>query len=270
MYKARVNGIEIAYQVDGQRDPALSWLVFAHALACNHGMWDEQAAAFGHEFNVLRYDLRGHGASSAPAGEYTLELLADDLRGLLDTLNIRRCHFVGLSLGGMVGQMAVLRYPLRFSTLTLADTSSRYSAEMKPLWEQRIAAVRGEIGMQAVVVSKLKRWFTTATFLARDHDRLLRVAQAIRDTPIDGYIGCLRALSRLDLTSRLSMIGCPVLVLVGADDQDTPPSMAEEIVRAIDGAKFVVIPDAAHLSNIEQPGRFNAALRAFLLRHESA
>jgi 3-oxoadipate enol-lactonase len=266
MYKAQVNGIDIAYTIDGPRDAARPWLVFAHSLACDHSMWDEQAVSFGTEFNVLRYDVRGHGASSAPTGEYTLELLADDLRGLLDALGIGRCHFVGLSLGGMIGQMAALRFPLRFATLTLADTSSRYPPEMKPAWEQRIAAVRTELGMQAVVAATLERWFT-APYRARGGDWLLHIGESIRKTPVNGYIGCIHAISRLNLTTRLANIGCPVQVVVGAEDQGTPPSMAEEIAQAIDGAKLIVIPGAAHLSNVEQPERFDTALREFLARH---
>lgn len=262
MYKAQVNGIDIAYTIDGPRNPVRPWLVFAHSLACDHSMWDEQAVSFATEFNVLSYDVRGHGASSAPAGEYTLEPLADDLRGLLDALGIGRCHFVGLSLGGMIGQMAALR----FATLTLADTSGRYPPEMKPAWAQRIAAVRAELGMQAVVAATLERWFT-APYRARGGGWLLHIGGLIRKTPVNGYVGCIHAISRLNLTTRLANIGCPVLVVVGAEDQGTPPSMAEEIAQAIDGAKLIVIPGAAHLSNVEQPERFDAALREFLARH---
>lgn len=266
MDKAQIEDIEIAYRIDGPRDPARPWLVFAHSLACDHSMWDEQVVAFGSEFNILRYDLRGHGASSAPAGEYTLERLAEDLRGLLDALGIRQCHYVGLSLGGMIGQMAALRFPSRLTSLTLADTSSRYPPAMKPVWEQRIAAVRTELGMLPVVAPTLERWLT-APYRAQGNERLRHIGQLIRNTPVDGYVGCIHAISELNLTARLSTIDCPVLVVVGAEDPGTPPAMAEEIVRQIDGAWLEVIPQAAHLSNVEQAERFNAALRQFLALH---
>jgi 3-oxoadipate enol-lactonase len=259
----QANGIELACRIDGPGDPARPWLVFAHSLASDHRMWDEQAAEFAGAFNLLRYDLRGHGASSAPAGEYTLELLADDLRALLDALAIRRCHFVGLSLGGMIGQMAALRFPLRFASLTLADTSSRYPAEMKSTWEQRIAAVKTPNGMKPVVAGTLERWFT-APYRARGTQRMLDIGRQILATPVNGYVGCIHAISKLNLTARLANIDCPVLVLVGAEDQGTPQSMAEEIVQAIPGARLHVIPQAAHLSNVEQPAAFNAALRRHL------
>ena len=107
------NGARIAYRVEGSTDAGCPWLVFSHSLACDHTMWDPQTEAFS-DFRVLRFDTRGHGQSSAPAGDYSLELLADDLRALLDALAIRRSHFVGLSMGGMIGQQFALKYPGRF------------------------------------------------------------------------------------------------------------------------------------------------------------
>jgi 3-oxoadipate enol-lactonase len=265
MKRARVNGIDIAYQVDGDGKPSRPWLVFSHSLACDHTMWEPQVAEFSRAYNVLRFDTRGHGASSAPAGEYTLEQLADDVKGLLDTLGIRRCHFVGLSMGGMIGQIAALRFPLRFASLTLADTTSRYPAEMRGVWEERIAAVKTAQGMSAIVPATLERWFT-ASFRERRPEVVARIAERIRATPVNGYVGCAHAISRINLTARLETIACPVLVIVGEEDRGTPPAMAEEIVRAIPGARLERIAQAAHLSNLEQPEAFNAALRGFLAR----
>lgn len=260
--QVQANGIDIGFTIDGDRSPTKPWLVFAHSLACDRSMWDPQVEAFRRSCNVLRYDLRGHGASSAPAGDYTLETLADDLRGLLDALRIQRCHYIGLSLGGMIGQMAALRMPTRFASLTLADTTSRYPADARAIWDQRIAAVRGPTGMQAVVASTLERWFTV-DFRARQPEVVSRIGQLIRATPINGYIGCAQAIAGLNLTTRLAGIHCPVLVIVGEEDRGTPPSMAEEIAHAIPGARLEKIANAAHLSNLEQPVAFNLALRRF-------
>jgi 3-oxoadipate enol-lactonase len=263
MKRIRVNDIEVAYRIDGDGAPARPWLVFSHSLACDHTMWEPQVTEFARACNVLRYDTRGHGASSAPAGEYTMEQLADDLKGLLDVLKIRRCHFVGLSMGGMIGQMAALRFPVRFASLTLADTTSRYPVEMRGVWDERIAMVKSPQGMSAIVPSTLDRWFT-APFRQRHPEVVSRIAEHIRGTPINGFIGCAHAISRINLTARLQNIACPVLVIVGEDDRGTPPSMAEEIVQAIPGARLERIAEAAHLSNLEQPEKFNAALRGFL------
>lgn len=265
MKRARVNGIDIAYRIDGDGKPSRPWLVFSHSLACDHTMWEPQVAEFARPFNVLRFDTRGHGASSAPAGEYTLEQLADDLKGLLDALGIQRCHYVGLSMGGMIGQVAALRFPLRFASLTLADTTSRYPEQMRGVWDERIAAVRTAQGMSAIVPATLERWFT-AQFRQRRPEVVARIAERIRATPVAGYIGCAHAISRINLTARLDAIACPVLVIVGEEDRGTPPSMAEEIVQAIPGARLERIAEAAHLANLEQPEAFNAALRGFLAR----
>lgn len=265
MAQIRANGIDIHYRIDGDGAPTRPWLVFSHSLACDLTMWDEQAAEFSRALNVLRYDTRGHGASSAPAGDYSLEMLADDLNALLEALKIPRCHFVGLSLGGMVGQMAALRWPLRIASLTLADTTSRYAPESRAMWEQRIAAASTPQGMNAIVPATIERWFT-AGFRRMRPDVTAKIGAQIRATPVEGYIGCARAIARLSLTARLGAIACPTLVVVGDEDHATPFSAAEEIARAIHGARLERIAGAAHLSAVEQPDRFNAVLRDFLLR----
>jgi len=254
------NGVRVAYRVDGSEDTARPWIVFSHSLACDHRMWDPQAAAF-RDYRLLRYDTRGHGASEAPAADYPLEALADDLKGLLDGLGIASWHFVGLAMGGMIGQQFALRYPRRLATLTLADTTSRYPVEAAAVWEQRLALVRSQ-GMAAIVPSTLERWFT-AGFREAQPEVVARIAEMIRATPVAGYAGCAFAISHINLTARLATIDCPTLVVVGDEDLGTPPSMSEEIVHAIPGARLQVLP-AAHLSSIEQADRFNAVLRQFL------
>ena len=258
------NGIDIAFRIDGNRSPRRPWLVFAHSLACDHTMWDAQAEFFAPSVNVLRLDLRGHGKSAAPAGAYTLEQLADDVKGLLDALRLSQVHFVGLSLGGMIGQVAALRFPMLFRSLTLANTSSRYPEQMKATWDERIFQVKSAAGMNAIAPATLERWFTP-DFRARQPDAVARVAAQVRATPVNGYVGCAQAIARLNLTARLSTIDCPTLVIAGADDRSTPPAMAEEIVQAIPGARLTVIPSCAHLSAVEQPDAFSAALRDFLV-----
>jgi 3-oxoadipate enol-lactonase len=252
-------GIDLAYRVDGPNEAP--WVVMSHSLACDHTMWDPQMDAL-RDLRVLRFDTRGHGASDAPLGDYTMEQLAGDVLALLDALGIERCHFVGLSMGGMIGQQLALSAPGRFMTLTLADTSSRYPASVLPVWEERIALVRAR-GMDAVLQTTLERWFT-ARFREQQPQAVARIAAAIRATPVAGYIGCAHAIPRIDFTARLGAVRCPTLVIVGAQDQGTPVSMAEEIARAIPDSRLEVIESAAHLSNIEQAARFNAALRPFL------
>lgn len=254
-------GVRLAYRIEGSADRGRPWLVFSHSLACDHTMWDPQVEAFA-DFRILRFDTRGHGQSGAPAGDYTLELLADDLKALLDALAIRSCHFVGLSMGGMIGQQFALRYPGRFASMTLADTTCRYPADARAVWDERLALVRSR-GMDAIVPSTLERWFTAA-FRERESATVARIGQLIRSTPVAGYAGCAYGISRIDLSARLGSIDCPTLVLVGDSDLGTPRPMAEEIVRALPGSRLHVLERAAHLSNVEQPATFNRLLRQFL------
>jgi 3-oxoadipate enol-lactonase len=258
--KTRANGIEINYELHGKE--GAPWLVLSHSLACSVRMWDPQIAALKAQFRVLAYDTRGHGASEATKGAYTLELLADDLFFLLKELKIGKTHFCGLSMGGMIGQTFALKYPGIFQTLTLADTTSRYPAEAAPVWAERIKTVESK-GMEPLAQPTLERWFTEP-FRKSNAAAVDGIRKLIVSTPVAGYAGCCHAIPKIDLTARLKEIKCPVLVIVGADDPGTPPAMAKEIHDNAPGSKLVVLPQAAHISNLEQPEGFTRALREFL------
>jgi len=187
--KSEVDGINLAYRVDGPTPCAMGGdEPFARLRP--HDV-DPQMQAL-RDFRVLRFDTRGHGASDAPEGEYTIEQLGDDARALLDALGVERCHFVGLSMGGMIGQQLALTAPTRLLSLTLADTSSRYPASVLPVWSERVALVRAQ-GMEAVLQPTLERWFT-ARFREEQPHAVARIAAAIRATPVAGYIGCAHAI----------------------------------------------------------------------------
>lgn len=256
--KIRTNGIDLNYAIEGNGP----WVVMSHSIACNLHMWDPQVEVLAKNFKVLRFDTRGHGASSAPEGEYTLEGLADDVKGMLDGLGIANCRWVGLSMGGMIGQTFALRYPGVFTAMVLADTCGRYSPDVWPQWEARIKTAR-EKGMEPLVEPTISRWFTEA-FRASRRDVTDPVAAMIRATPVPGYAGCCYAIPKINLTHRLKEFRCPTLVIVGEQDQATPMEMAREIHGAIPGAQLVTIPSASHLSNLEQPQAFNKALSSFL------
>lgn len=258
--KASIGGIETYYEIHGRE--GAPWLTFSHSLACSVRMWDEQARAFGGRYRILLYDTRGHGASAAPPGPYTLDGLAGDLKGLLDHLRIERTHFIGLSMGGMIGQTFGLRHPQVFASLTLADTTSRYTAADQPVWMDRIRTAETQ-GMQPLVAPTLGRWFTEPFHKSRP-DVVQRIGALIAATPVAGYTGCCHALPQINVSGRLKEIRCPILVLCGEQDPSTPPAMAREIHENAPGSKLVLIPQAAHLSNLEQPEAFNRALSQFL------
>lgn len=256
--KLSVNGIEINYAIEGE-GPVVT---FSHSLGCDLSMWDAQAAALRGRYRVLRFDTRGHGQSGAPAGAYTLEQLAEDVHGLLGGLGIARTHFVGLSMGGMIGQIFALKYPEMVQSLVLCDTTSRYPAAAAPVWQDRIKTVEAK-GMEPLVEPTLSRWFT-APFRARRPDLMEQVGAMIRATPAQGYIGCCHAIPKINVTDRLGAVACPALVIVGEEDPGTPVEMARDIHAALPSAELAILRSASHLSNLEQPEEFNRVLVRFL------
>jgi 3-oxoadipate enol-lactonase len=256
--KHSTNGIEINYVIEGE-GPVVT---MSHALGTNLSLWDEQAGALRGRYRVLRFDTRGHGQTSAPPGPYSLEQLADDAAALLAGLGIKETHYVGISMGGMIGQTWALRHPAMVQSLVLCDTTSRYPAAAAPIWQERIRTVEAK-GMEALVAPTLERWFT-APFRARRKDLLERVGEMIRRTSPQGYIGCCHALPKINVTDRLKELHCPALVIVGEEDPGTPVEMAREIHAALPGAELAILRSASHLSNLEQPYEFNRALVRFL------
>jgi 3-oxoadipate enol-lactonase len=178
---------------------------------------------------------------------------------------VKNPHYCGLSMGGMIGQTFALKYPGVFRTLMLADTTSRYPAEAWPTWQERIK-IAEEKGMQPLVEPTLQRWFTEP-FRKSHPAPVAAIGKLIASTPVAGYAGCCHAIPKINLTARLKDIEAPILVLCGDKDPGTPPAMAEEIHRNAPGSKLVMIPNAAHLSNLENPGAFTKAMQDFLAAH---
>jgi 3-oxoadipate enol-lactonase len=258
--KTSSNGIQLNYEIEGSGP----WVVLSHSLACSLSMWDPQVEALKSRYRVLRFDTRGHGGSDAPAGAYTLEQLSDDVHGLLTALGVERPHFVGLSMGGMIGMTFALKYPDVLRSLVLCDTSSRIPPEAQPVWDDRIRIATTQ-GMEPLVEPTLKRWFTEE-FLNRRPPVVEKVAGMIRATPAAGYVGCCHAIPKINLTERLHQVRCPTQVIVGEQDVGTPVAMSRAIHEAVPGSELVIIPDASHLSNLEQPEAFSRALLGFLGR----
>jgi 3-oxoadipate enol-lactonase len=256
MKTAKVNGTEINYEVSGKE--GAPWLVLSHSLACTTRMWDPQIAAFKDRYRILNYDMRGHGASAAPAGPYSLEMLADDVAALMKQLNIQRATFIGLSIGGMIGQTLALRPTTLFDKMVLADTGHNQPPEAIKQWEERIRIAQTQ-GMKALVPSTMERWFTPAF---RESPPAKAIAKLIENTPVAGYIGCGQAIMKLNTTARLKEIKLPVLAIAGEADPAAPGT--KYIGENVPGAKLVMLKQAGHIANVEQPEKFNQALRDFL------
>lgn len=252
------DGCRIAYRLDGA--PAAPVLVLSNSLGTALEMWDPQMAALIERFRVLRYDVRGHGASDVPPGAYSMDRLARDAVELLDALDVERAHFLGLSMGGMVGQWLAVRAPERLHRLVLANTAMYMGPPSA--WQQRIDQVLHD-GMPAIADAIVERWFTPR-FRASDPGAVDQVRAMLLATPAAGYAACCAAIRDMDLRPTAPLITHPALLIAGTDDPSTPPERADELAAALRVRARVVRLEAAHLSNVEQPNAFAAAALDFL------
>ena len=253
----------IFYKLDGNAGRPV--LVLSHSIGCDLGLWDQQVPELLQDFQVLRYDTRGHGASDAPKAEYSIEQLGLDVLGLIDSLGISKFAFCGLSLGGMIGQWLGINAPDRLTGLVLANTSPRVAS--KSNWDERRRMVL-EGGMAAIVDTVMQRFFMPET-LAQGNPHANSIRTVILGTDPAGYAGCCSAIRDMDHAGSLGKIRVPTLVIVGDRDVSTPwMGHGEILARDIPGAKVVHLP-TAHLSNVEQPRSFTAAIYD-LLRPEAA
>ncbi len=257
--RIKVNDTRIQYELSGGKDKPL--LMMSHSLGSSLRMWDYQMEILEPHFRVLRYDLRGHGGSEAKPGPYTLELLSEDAVTLLDELKIEAVHWLGISIGGMIGQCMALNHGHRLRSLVLSDTTSRMPPESQSIWQERIDKVRAE-GVQALIESTMQRWFTPS-FLQKNPPELAVIKKEFLATTLEGYIGCSEAIRKLDYIDRLGEIKLPTLIIVGEDDLGAPVAASKAIHERIPNSKLIVIPSTCHFPNVERPSVFNAALIEF-------
>jgi len=258
--RINTNGIEMNYELNGEAGAPVA--VLSHSLGSSMAMWETQMDALLAHYRVLRYDTRGHGKTQAPTGPYSFDLLADDALALMDALRLEKAHWVGLSMGGMIGQAVALNHPDRLTSLALCDTAASLPPDSQAVWTERIRTAR-EKGLAHLVEGTMERWFTPP-FLSLNPPEVIRIREIFLTTPVEGYVGCSEAIRSLGYLERLHEIDIPTLILVGSEDQGTPVSASEAMKERIRMARLCVIPSAAHLSNIEQAGIFNRELLAFL------
>ncbi|SDW42769.1 3-oxoadipate enol-lactonase [Roseicitreum antarcticum] len=236
-------------------------VVLSHSLATNLSMWDAILAPLEQQFRVIRYDARGHGASSATGNDYSLQDLVADVTDLLDHLAIERAHFVGLSMGGMVGMGLGIDHADRLLRLVVCDARADAPPTYRNAWDTRIAAVMAG-GMAAIAGATVDRWFTDG--FKSDALAVARMRMMVEATPLEGYVGCARALKDLDYKRRLGAISVPVLYLVGDQDLGAPPEEMRAMQRLTPGARFLKIAGAGHISVVEQPVEAGTAISDFL------
>jgi 3-oxoadipate enol-lactonase len=237
-------------------------IVLSHALGCDLSMWDALANQLAADCRVISYDHRGHGSSDSPEGLYSMAEMADDAARLLRELDSGPVLWIGLSMGGMVGQELALRHPALVNALVIANSTSEYPEAARQLWQQRISTVN-EQGIEVVADAVMGRYFTDA-FRAAHGATVARFRQRLTTTDPDGYIGCCAAVGAVNTTARLGDIAVPTLVIAGELDQGTPVSMAQTLADNIPNARLVVVKEASHVSAIEQPDAFADAVVEFI------
>lgn len=252
--------VQINFESSGKADGPV--VLMAHSLGCNLHMWDPQMPALERDYQVIRLDMRGHGQSDVPPGPYTLDELADDVIAVMDSQSITKAHWVGLSVGGMIGQSLLLRYPERFISAVLCDTASSQPDTAGPLWDARIKTIEAD-GLRSIVDATMQRWFT-APGLRSSNPAFDAVKEQLANTSDKGYIACCHAIMKLNYIDQLENITVPVSLIVGAQDLATPVSGSEAMQIRLPNSQLNVLENASHISNVEQPDAFNAVLLSFL------
>jgi 3-oxoadipate enol-lactonase len=248
------------YQIDGAGS---GWVTFVTGIANDISLFDGQVAALARRFKVLRYDLRGHGGSESSPGDYSIDLLAQDLRTLLDERGVQKTSLVGLGLGGALAQAFAIQHPERVDRLVPCCCRAQMVPEFAALWHKLRDTVR-QNGLESIVEPTVQRWFSE-DFKAAHPEVLEKIRRMIRGTTQQGYLGVTAAFLGLALEDQLGRIRAPTLYVSGADDHlGGPPPLMQGLSQKVKGARHVSVPKAAHIANIQNPEGFNQVLEEFL------
>jgi 3-oxoadipate enol-lactonase len=254
------NGIRMGYALEGPADAPV--VMLSNSFLTDLHMWDPQMSAFTRKYRILRYDTRGHGDTEATPGPYSMSLLIADVVALLDALGIAKVNFVGLSMGGMIGQLFASQHPDRLLSLTLCDTACQMPPES--LWNDRIRLAMME-GVPAFVKPMTERWLTDR-YRKEQPATVAMIGAMIVRTQVDGLIGCAHAIKTMNHADILPHIGTRTLIVVGEEDTGTPVSASQFLHDEIKDSQMVVIAKAKHLPNFEQSEIFNRTVLDFLGR----
>ncbi|HUK07505.1 MAG TPA: alpha/beta fold hydrolase [Stellaceae bacterium] len=237
---------------------------FTHSLSSDGGMWAEQLPPLlAKGFRVLRLDMRGHGGSDPVAGDYTMSQLAGDVAIAIDALGLDRVHYIGLSIGGMLGQAFAIEHGAKLKSMMLCDTLPATPADAKAAWGPRVEAVKKANSLEPLADPTMERWFTDA-FKPRKPGRWKEIRQTIAATTPAGYLGCASAIQNFDFVSKLPTLKVPTLVVCGAEDPGTPASENKRLAALVPGARYEEIPSARHFPNVEHPDTFNRIMMGWL------
>lgn len=255
----KANGVKLNWREDG--DPAGLPVVFANSLGTDLRLWDQILPLLPSGLRIIRFDKRGHGLSDCPPASYAMVDLIGDAEALLDGLGVTECIFVGLSIGGMIGQGLAARRPDLVRALVLSNTAAKMGEAA--MWQTRIAAIRAG-GIEALADAVMERWFSPA-ILARPE--LTAWRNMLTRTPVEGYVGCCHAIAGADLSESTQALTLPTLAIAGSEDGASPPDLVQGTAAMIAGSRFEVIEGAGHLPCVEDPASYAALLTDFLKEH---
>lgn len=254
-----INGHDCHYELSGNKSKPL--IVFAHSLGCNLEIWHEQEKALRDDYHILRYDIRGHGKSEHTDGSYSIELLGNDVVALLGELGLADTYFVGISLGGLIGQWLAINKPDHFTGMVWANTAAKIGNS--EAWIHRAEQIEQE-GIQSLIDGAPRRWFTQA-FIASVSSVVAVANKIFSKVRAQAYMACCRAIASVDFRPFIQQVTLPVLIIAGKEDHATPVADSEYLVQEIPDA-YLKIMSTAHLSNLEDPSTFNLLIKNFFAK----
>lgn len=257
-----IEGLRIHYDLAGPENGPV--VCMTHSLSSDGGMWAEQLPPLlAAGYRVLRIDMRGHGGSDPVPGDYTMSALAGDVIKVLDALGIERIHYIGLSIGGMIGQALAIEHASRVISAMWCDTLPTSPSGGAHAWAERIQAVKQANSLQPLAEGTMDRWFTPA-FRPRRPGRWKQIYETVVGTTPAGFLGCAAGIMNFDFTPNLASVRLPVLVVCGDEDQGTPASENKRLTGLVVNGRYEEIANARHFPNVEHPEQFNRIMLDWL------
>jgi 3-oxoadipate enol-lactonase len=263
-----LQGRRLYYDLTGPENAPV--VCITHSLSSDGGSWAEQVPPLLQAgFRVLRLDMRGHGGSDPVAGDYTMKSLANDVAMVLEALAIARVHYIGLSIGGMIGQAFAIEHGTKLISAMWCDTLPASPAGAAAMWAERMDTVRRANSLEPLADGTLERWFTDG-FKPKNPGRWKQIRDTVAGTTPAGFLGCSAAIMNFDFTGQLSSLRIPTLVVCGADDPGTPASENRRLAGLVPDGRYEEIPDARHFPNVEHPEAFNRIMMGWLQAQRQA
>ncbi len=258
------NGIDIHHRFDGRRGGPR--LVFLNSLGSDLRIWEAVVGRLSHRFEILTFDMRGHGLTQGTPGRASIAEFSADLLALMDAVGWRSASLVGLSIGGLIAQHAAIHAPESVERLVLLDTAARIGTPES--WDARMEAVRAG-GLAAIGAAVVGGW-VSAGFASERSAQVSAWRAMLEATPPEGYLAACAALREADYTDHVALIAAPTLCLAGDEDRATPPELVRATAERIPGARYETIAGAGHLPCLERPAELAALIAGHLAATEEA